>query len=130
MDFITLLKESIIPVFMMITGIAIPGIWTADILKGKFTGQGSFFRWREGANLLWPHITAEYLTGVGLMVGGAGLWFGSEWALSVSLLSLGAVIYSAINSSGWVLAEKSRLAYGVPIWISLFGAIFAVLLLI
>ncbi len=39
--------------------------------------------------------------------------------LPVSLLALGAVIYSAVNSTGWVLAEKNRLAYGIPIWISL-----------
>jgi hypothetical protein len=123
------LKETIIPVFMVTAGIAISGIWTADILKGKFSGQGNFFRWREGANLLWPHILAEYLTGCGLIVGGAGLWFKANWALSVSLVSLGALIYSAINSSGWVLAEKDRFAYGIPMWISLLGAIIAILML-
>jgi hypothetical protein len=115
--------EIVIPFFMMLAGAGIIFIWAADIFSGKFSGQGSFFRWREGENLMWPHIVAEYLTAVGLFAGAIGLLAYWEYALPVSFVSLGAVTYSAINSSGWVLAEKSRTRYGIPIWITLAGAV-------
>jgi len=120
----------IIPVIMWITALGLVGIWTRDIVAGKFSGQGSFFKWREGENMLWPHICAEYLTSLGLIAGGTGLWMGGPWGLPVSLLSLGALVYSAINSSGWVFAEKERLPYGIPMWISLAGAVFSLIVLI
>jgi hypothetical protein len=67
-----MLKSLIVPLFMVITGIGIAGIWLADILKGKFSSQGSFFSWREGENKLWPHILAEFLTAAALIGGAAG----------------------------------------------------------
>lgn len=117
-----LYKNRIVPIFMIAMGIGMTGIWTADIVSGKFSDRGNFFQWREGENILWPHIAAEYLTSFGLIVGGMGLYNGKEWSVSLSLVSLGAVAYSAINSSGWVIAEKERLPYGIPMWISLTGA--------
>jgi hypothetical protein len=122
--------EIIIPVFMILAGAGIIFIWSADIISGKFSSQGIFFRWREGENLLWPHIIAEFLTGSGLIAGGIGLLVQWKYAVPVSLVSLGAVIYSAINSSGWVLAVKSRTRYGIPMWITLAGAIVSLLFLI
>jgi hypothetical protein len=123
-------KNIVIAIFMVVAGFGISGIWTADIVGGKFSDQGSFFEWREGENMLWPHICAEYLTSAALITGGIGLLAVKEWALNVSFAALGALTYTAINSSGWVLAKKERMGYGVPMWISLTGAIvsFAVLL--
>jgi hypothetical protein len=125
-----MLTEIIVPVFMMLAGTGIIFIWAADILSGKFSDQGNILRWREGENLMWPHILAEYLTAAGLISGGTGLLIDWKYALPVSLVSLGAVIYSAINSSGWVLAVKSRIGYGIPIWITLAGAIASLFILI
>ncbi len=125
-----LYKNRIIPIFMITMGIGMAGIWSADIASGKFSDQGNFFKWREGENLMWPHIMAEYLTAAGLITGGIGLYGGKEWAVSVSLFSLGAVTYSAINSSGWVLADRSRTAYGIPMWISLAGSVVSFVILI
>ncbi len=117
-------------IIMFASGLGILGIWTADLLSGKFAGKGNFFAWREGEHLLWPHILAEYLTGMALVTGGAGLLMSRDWAFPVSFLALGALIYTAINSSGWVLANKSRMGYGIPIWISLAGAVAAVVFLV
>jgi hypothetical protein len=117
-----LFKNRVVPIFMMITGAGMAGIWAADIAGGKFLAQGNFFKWREGENLLWPHILAETLTAAGLITGGIGLYNAQSWAVQVSLASLGALSYSTINSTGWVLAEKERLPYGIPMWVSLAGA--------
>jgi hypothetical protein len=124
------LTEIIVAVFMILAGTGIIFIWAADIYAGKFSDQGNFFRWREGENLMWPHILAEYLAAAGLISGGTGLLIDWKHALPVSLVSLGAVIYSAINSSGWVLAAKSRTGYGIPIWITLTGATVSLFFLI
>jgi len=118
-----------IPLVMIIIGLGMAGIWAVDIASGKFSGQGSFLRWREGENLLWPHILAEYIVAVGLIAAGLGLILLKQWALPLSFISLGGLIYSAINSSGWVLAKKERLPYGIPIWVSLFFGILSIILL-
>lgn len=125
-----LYKNRIVPFFMIAVGVGMIGIWTADIVSGKFSDQGGFFSWREGDNMLWPHITAELLTSFGLTMGGIGLYGGKDWGLSLSLISLGALAYSSINSSGWVFAEKNRLSYGIPMWISLTGATISFVILI
>lgn len=127
---IDIIENRLIPIFMFILGLGIYFIWIADILKGKFSGQGNIFKWREGENMLWPHILAEFLTGALLIMAAAGLLFISDWGQNISFLSLGAVIYSSINSSGWVLAERNRMTYGVPIWIALAGSIISLLFLI
>lgn len=124
------LDHKIVPIIMTTIGIGIAGIWTSDILSGKFSDQGNFFAWKEGESLLWPHITAEYLTSAGLIAGSIGLFTDKDWAISVSLFSLGSVTYSAINSSGWVLYKNDRLKYGIPMWLSLSGSAISFILLL
>jgi hypothetical protein len=125
-----LYKNRVVPIFMMVIGAGMIGMWSADMASGKFSSQGNFFRWREGENMLWPHIAAEFLTGAGLITGGIGLYTGKDWGLAISLASLGAVSYSAINSTGWVLAERSRILYGIPMWVSLAGAVVSIVILL
>lgn len=124
-----LLQNRVVPVFMGLVGLGIAGIWTADIAAGRFSDQGNFFSWREGENLLWPHLLAEYLTAAGLLTGAAGLYLETDWSRPVAFLSLGALTYTAINSSGWVLAEGERLGYGIPMWIGLTGGIVSIVIL-
>ncbi len=126
----SLVITRIIPSLMIIIGTGMAYIWTSDIVSGRFSDRGSFFQWKEEKTLLWPHIIAEYLTATGLIAGGIGLFVSGGWALPVSLLALGAVIYSAVNSTGWVLAEKNRLTYGIPIWISLVIAVCSAIILV
>ncbi len=125
-----LYKNRVVPIFMIISGIAMAGIWTADIISGKFSDQGNFFKWKEGENLMWTHILAEYLTSAALITGGIGLYNSNEWAVNVSFVALGSLAYAAINSSGWVLAVKERIAYGIPMWVCLTGSIVSFVILI
>lgn len=122
-------KNWLVPIFMLSIGFGIGWIWAVDITSGKFKGQGNFFNWKEGESLLWPHILAEYLTSIGLISGAIGIIYKTTWALTLSLLSLGAVIYSCINSTGWVLAKKERISYGIPIWLSFIGAVISIFIL-
>lgn len=120
----------LIAVPLIIIGTGMIAIWLMDILSGKFKSQGNFFQWTEGEDRLWLHIMAEMLTGLILLGSGIAWLTGSPQAENLSLLGLGAVIYSCINSSGWVVHKRSRLKYGIPIWISLTISLFLVIIIL
>ena len=116
---------------MMVMGFGIAIIWAMDIIKGKFSHMGHFFRWsNDGGDLMWPHITAEYLTATGLIAAGMGALAGLDWAPPLSLVMLGALCYTSLNSLGWVFADKKRLPYGIPMVFGLLGGIASLVILI
>lgn len=124
-------NSKFIPLFMLVMGIGIAGIWAIDLAAGKFSNQGNFFKWRnEGGDFLWTHITAEIATAVFLIIGAMGIYTNKSWAESISLVSLGALTYTSLNSLGWTFAEKSRYAYGVPMAVGLIGSMYSIFLLI
>jgi len=120
-------ENHIVPTYMALQGVAIAGIWTKDLLSGKF--EGGFFEAKENNLLLWPHVTAEYLTATGLMVGAYGLYKEKPWGRKVALVSLGALAYTSLNSLNWALAEKERLKYAVPMLMGLFGSTVSITIL-
>ncbi len=119
MSQITFLENRLFPVLLAIIGLGMLGIWIKDIASGKFSGQGHFFKWVEGEGRLCLHIVAEFLTGIVLILAAIGLFYEASWSKNVAFVGLGAVIYSAINSSGWVIHKKERIPYGIPMWITL-----------
>lgn len=123
--------EKYISGFMTIMGAGIIGIWAVDIATGKFKSQGSFLQWtNEGGDLLWPHILAELSTGALLISSGISLYTAHTLNVSLSLVSLGALAYTSMNSFSWTLADKSRLAYGIPMTIGLVGSIVSISILL
>ncbi|HEY5630278.1 MAG TPA: hypothetical protein VIR16_12290, partial [Candidatus Limnocylindrales bacterium] len=79
-----------------------------------------------------PHWLAEYGTAAILLVGGLGLllaWPGGAWAWLVPA-ALGALAYTGLNSQAWVLADRSRAAYGIPIAVGFVGAVVALGLIV
>lgn len=114
-----IIPAHMVPVFMILMGIGMIAIWTIDISRGKFGNQGGFFRWTEGENRLWPHILAEYSTGILLIIAAVFLLNENLKGFPLAFISLGAMIYSSINSTGWVILKKERLVYGIPMWTGL-----------
>ena len=57
--------------------------------------------------LIFYHITAELLTGIVLTTSGVGLLLGSDWARTLSAISLGMLLYTAINSPGKYAQEDN-----------------------
>jgi hypothetical protein len=57
----------------------------------------------------WLHITAEITTGLGLLVSGAGLLLNRGWARGAFLVSIGMLLYAAIQASGY-FAQAGQLA--------------------
>ena len=120
-----------VPVFMILLGAGIAGIWAMDIGKGKFRDQGSFFKWvNDGGDKMWPHIFAEYITAAGLITGGIALFTLKTWATPFSLVFLGALSYTSLNSLGWVFAQKDRIGYGIPMMAGLAGGMASIIILL
>jgi hypothetical protein len=117
-----------IPWFMLIMGIGIAFIWIMDLVKGKFSGN--FFKWVENDQLLWPHLVAEFLTAGSLITGSTGFFLNSDWRISVSLIALGALAYTSLNSLAWAFKEKERLGYAIPMLIGLIGSAISLAILI
>jgi hypothetical protein len=127
--------SSLVGVFMLVMGAGIAGIWTVDIVRSPEVDRTrGILRARDRSNgsLLVPHWIAEYATALVLLAGGIGLVFATSpgaWRWLVPI-GLGALAYTSVNSLGWVLADRSRTAYGIPMAMGLIGAIASIGLLV
>ena len=121
--------------FMVVMGVGIAGIWTVDIVRSPQVDRTRGFlraRDRSSGSLLVPHWMAEYATALLLLAGGIGLVVGTApgpWTWLVPV-GLGALAYTSLNSLGWVLADRARAAYAVPMLIGLIGAMASIGLLV
>lgn len=113
--------------FMVVMGIGMAGMWTLDIVRSpEIDRSRGLLRARDrNGSVMVPHWLAEYGTAAALLVAGVGLllgWPAGPWAWLVPV-SLGALTYTGLNSQAWVLADRSRYGYGIPIAIGLVGAL-------
>jgi hypothetical protein len=123
-----------VAVFMLAMAVGMAGMWTVDILRSpEIDRSRGLMRARDrSGSVMAPHWLAEYGTAVLLLVGGVGLllgWPSGAWAWLVPA-ALGALAYTGLNSQAWVLADRSRTAYGIPIAVGLVGAIVAFMLIL
>ena len=127
--------SSVVAAFMIVMGIGIAGWWTLDIRRSPEVDRTRGIlraRDRSTGSLLVPHWMAEYATALLLVAGGIGLAFVTApgaWS-SVVPIGLGALAYTSLNSLGWVLADRSRAAYAIPMLIGLMGALASIGLLL
>lgn len=124
----TVWHRRVVPIFMIVQGVGIVGIWTMDIARGALAD--GLFRSKENGVLFWPHLVAEFLTAGALGAGAVALMVDAGWSRPVSLLALGALGYTAINSLGWSLAERERIPYAIPMLFGLFGSAVSVTILL
>jgi len=106
------------------TGCSLISIWTIDLIKGdKIDRSDGFFRIKDKTTgqILFPHLVAEYSTGLCLITGAYGLHKNKPWGKDLSMIGLGALLYTSTNSLSWVLTDKNRLVYGIPMVISFIG---------
>ncbi len=116
--------DGAIAAFMIMMGVGIIVIWTRDIVAGtQFDHSSGRRHAREGdGSLLLPHWVAEYATGVGLLIGAAGLLADTGGAAVVSAAALGGLWYTSVNSLGWALAKPDRRPYAIPMVLGLVGS--------
>ena len=125
---------SVVGLFMVVMGVGIAGMWSVDILRSPEIdrSRGLLRACDRNGSVMVPHWLAEYATAASLVVGGLGLllgWAPGPWAWLVPI-GLGALAYTGLNSQAWVLADRSRLAYGIPIAIGLVGSLVAIALIV
>ena len=113
--------KAILPVFNIAMGIAIYGVWMMDIASRKY--RGAFFKWREGENVMWPHLIAEFLTAAALILSGVGTLLKSGWAEVLIVVALGSLFYASLDALSWTPADKKRWPYSVFMLIGLAGSL-------
>jgi hypothetical protein len=113
--------KSIIPIFTIIIGLGIAGLWIKDIIGGRF--KGNFFKWQDGDNVMWPRISVEFLTAIMLLMSGVGTLLNAGWAQVLTFFSLGAIFYASFDSLGWAFAKKGRWAYTILMLVGLVGSV-------
>ncbi len=102
---------------MIVIGAAMAGIWTRDLVSGdRVDLSDGVFAAREpdSGALFWPHWLAEYGTAAVLVVAGSALVADTSWAQELAFVGLGALVYTSVNSLGWVFARRDRFAYAAP----------------
>ncbi len=125
---VSALATTLVALFMIVMGLGMAGIWTVDIVRSPEVDRSRGLvkaRDRSTRSLLVPHWLAEYSTATLLLIGGLGLLVGfdaASWAWLIGA-GLGALAYSALNSLGWVLADRARFVYALPMTVGLIGAI-------
>ncbi len=118
---------------MVVMGFAIGLTWARDIRTSPEVDRSAGLlhaRDRRDGSLFLPHWIAEYSTALGLVVGGVGLIADRGWADGVSLVALGALTYTSVNSLGWTLALPSRRPYAVPMLIGAIGGAVSIVVLL
>ncbi len=118
-------RNIVAPTGLLITGIGIGTVWTLDLISQKnINMNGNIFRARDkGTNqVMWPHLLAEYGTAACAIVSAVGLYRNDPWAESMTLVTSGLMAYTSVNSMAWVVSEKGRFAYAVPMMVGLASA--------
>lgn len=125
--------ELLIALFVGVMGAAMAGVWTRDIRSGVgFDAPQGLLRARETDtdDLMMWHWLAEYGTAGVLVAGAITLLAGAALAVPITLLGLGALIYTSANSLGWALSRSERRSYAIPMLIGLVGGLISAVLLV
>ena len=92
---VLLSASNLVAVYSVLTGFAMIGMWTMLLARNQMPELQAEPR---RATL---HLVAEFLTAILLIISGAGLLLGSEWARTLSPISLGMLLYTVIISAGY-----------------------------
>ena len=118
---------------MVVMGLAIALTWARDMRSSPEVERSAGLlraRDRRDGSLFLPHWIAEYATALGLIVGGIGLIADVGWAEGISLVALGALTYTSVNSLGWTLALRSRRPYAIPMLVGAIGGVLSIVVLL
>ena len=89
--------SNLVATYAILIGLMMIGMWVSLLLTNQVPElQPASFAPR----LIAYHIVAEILTAVVLIISGVGLFLGSDWAKTLSAISLGMLLYTVINSAG------------------------------
>ena len=96
-----LFASSLVAIYSVLLGLVMIGFWVLALSSNIVPPE-------EKPWAITFHVIAEFSTAILLIISGVGLWFGSEWARSLSTLALGLLLYIVIYSPGYY-AQRNNL---------------------
>lgn len=87
--------SSLVAIYTILVGFAMIGMWTMLLATNQMPEL------HEKPKEATFHLIAEISTAVLLVISGIGLLLGSEWARTLSPISLGMLLYSVIYAAGF-----------------------------
>ena len=98
---VLLSANNLVAIYSILVGLFMIGFWVFALSTNLVPPE-------EKPWSITFHVFAEFSTALLLIVSGTGLWFGSEWARTLSPVALGLLLYAVINSPGYY-AQKNNL---------------------
>ena len=114
-------------IYSIVVGLAMIGIWMMLLITGQDPELQNSLQTEPIAVGL--HLAAEFLTAIILLIGGFGLIADRGWAVKVFLLSMGFLMYSVLNASGFYGQRGDLPFIGMFAAILTLAVIFSVLVL-
>lgn len=100
-------------IFAILVGIAMMGQWLITMIKKEIPGQEAGTIVGRGPVEMGFHWAAEFLTAAALILCGSGLFLDWSFAHKGYLISMGMLIYTVINSSGYFAQKREWPMIGV-----------------
>jgi peptidoglycan/LPS O-acetylase OafA/YrhL len=97
-----LLPSDLVSIFLMAIGLLIIGMWTALLLGKKVEDLET-----DRLGMIY-HILVEFITGMLLVLAGVSSILDARWSHEVSLVALGMLLYTIINSSGYYAQKGDK----------------------
>lgn len=107
----------VVGVILILIGFAIIAYWVNFAYRGNMP-QGLWTV--ENNQYIVFHQAAEYLMALLAIVGGIGLLAGRGWGMATSLVALGALLYTSVNSLAFSLKSAPNLT---PIFLAVGGTV-------
>ena len=94
-------------IFAITVGIGMIGQWVFTLTRKQVAGPEAGATLGRGQIEMRFHWAAEFITALALISAGLGLLLVYPWAQKIYLVSIGMLIYTIINSSGY-FAQKGE----------------------
>lgn len=95
-----------VAVLLLVEGVGILVYWARFYLEGNLPGG---LHTLSGGSYIAFHIAAEAAVALAAMAGGLGILRGREWGMAASLVAVGGLLYTGINSLSWSLPAGDTL---------------------
>ena len=110
-----------IAIYPVIIGLLMVGMWTVLLTTGQVMETGT-------APLeISYHLVSEFLTAFLLVIGGYGLYTGRGWGFGIFLVSMGMLLYSVINATGYYAGQGEIAMVGMFTVLTVLTALLLVL---
>jgi len=96
--------SNLVGAYCVLIGLMMIGMWLFLISKRQVPELKTA---TYAPRLIAYHLVVELLTAIMLVISGIGLFLASDWAKTLSAISLGMLLYSVINSPGKYAHENN-----------------------